>query len=106
MLNVKRKELCWKVPSWETYPRKGLKWVKNPLATMEWITLNHTLSKKKKKKNRETRSTKALTKCYRVIFTCLTTRTIHIRLAGDLSTDSFLLALRRFISRRGNVKAM
>ena len=58
------------------------------------------------KKNRETRSTKALTKYYGVIFTCLTTRAIHIELAGDLSTDSFLLALRRFISRRGNVKAM
>ena len=58
------------------------------------------------KKNRETRSTKALTKYYGVIFTCLTTRAIHIELAGDLSTDSFLLALRRFISRRGYVKVM
>ena len=58
------------------------------------------------KKNRETRSTKALTKRYGVIFTCLATRAIHIELAGDLSTDSFLLALRRFISRRGNVRVM
>ena len=58
------------------------------------------------KKNRETRSTKALTKRYGVIFTCLTTRAIHIELAGDLSTDSFLLALRRFISRRGYVKVI
>ena len=58
------------------------------------------------KKNREIRSTKALTKRYGVIFTCLATRAIHIELAGDLSTDSFLLALRRFISRRGNVKVM
>ena len=41
-----------------------------------------------------------------MIFTCLTTRAIHIELAGDLSTDSFLLALRKFISRRGYVKVM
>ena len=41
-----------------------------------------------------------------MIFTCLTTSAIHIKLAGDLSTDSFLLALRRFISRRGYVKVM
>ena len=53
------------------------------------------------KKNRETRSTKALTKRYRVILTCLTTHATHIELAGDLSSDSFLLALRRFISRQG-----
>ena len=41
-----------------------------------------------------------------MIFTCLTTCAIHIELAGDLSRDSFLLALRRFISRRGYVKDM
>ena len=58
------------------------------------------------KKNRETRSTKALTKRYGVIFTCLATRAIHMELAGDLSADSFLLDLRRFISRRSNVKVM
>ena len=52
------------------------------------------------------RSTKVVTKRYGVIFTCPTTHTIHIELAGDLSTDSFLLALRRFISRRGYVKVM
>ena len=33
-----------------------------------------------------------------MIFLCLTTSAIHIKLAGDLSTDSFLLALRTFIS--------
>ena len=41
-----------------------------------------------------------------MIFACLTTRAIHIELAEDLSTDSFLLALRKFISRRGYVKVM
>ena len=48
------------------------------------------------KKNREARLSKALTKRYEVIFTCLTARAILIELTGDLSTDSFLLALRRF----------
>ena len=61
---------------------------------------------KKKKKNREARSDKALTKGYGLIYTCLTTRSTHIELAGDLSTDLFLLALRRFISRGGYVKVM
>ena len=36
--------------------------------------------------------------------TCLTTRAIHIEFAGDLSTDDFLLALRRFINDRGTVE--
>ena len=34
----------------------------------------------------------------------MTTRAIHLEIAGDLTTDSFILALRRFITRRGNVK--
>ena len=39
-----------------------------------------------------------------VIFTCLVSRAVHIEIADDLSTDSFIMALRRFISRRGQVK--
>ena len=39
-----------------------------------------------------------------MIFLCLTTSAIHIKLAGDLSTDSFLLALRTLISRQGYAK--
>ena len=73
--------------------------MKNPSATLEWITLYHTLSK-----NRETRSTNALIKRSWVIFTCLTARTIHIELAEGLSTHSFLLVLKRLISRRRYVK--
>lgn len=34
------------------------------------------------------------------------TRAVHIKVTGDLSTDVFLLALRRFISKQGNVKVM
>ena len=40
------------------------------------------------------------------LFTCLTTRAVHLELAGDLSTDSFIMALRRFRGRRGNPKTM
>ena len=35
-----------------------------------------------------------------VVFTCLTTRATHLEFAGDFSTDSFILALKRFIVRR------
>ena len=38
------------------------------------------------------------------IFTCLTTCVFHLEVAGDLSTDSFIMALRRFCGRRGNPK--
>ena len=42
------------------------------------------------------------TKGYLVIFVCLCTKAIHIEVVGDLTTASFLAALRRFSSRRGN----
>lgn len=40
-------------------------------------------------------------KKYVAIFTCLTTRAIHLEIAGSLSTDSAIMALRRMIARRG-----
>ena len=58
------------------------------------------------KHSKTTRRNQALTKRYGVIYACLTTRAIHLELAGDLSTDSFILSLRRFISRRGHIKIM
>ena len=38
------------------------------------------------------------------MLTCLTTRAIHIEVAGDFYPDDFPLALRRFINRRETVE--
>ena len=43
-------------------------------------------------------------KRYGCIMTCMTTRAIHLEVAPDLTTSSFLNALRRFIARRGNIQ--
>ena len=52
--------------------------------------------------SRKTRSNQAISKQYEAIFLYLASRALHIELAGDLSTDSFVLALRRFTARMGN----
>ena len=43
-------------------------------------------------------------KRYGSLFTCFSSRAIHIESSNTLETDSFIMALRRFISRRGNVR--
>ncbi|GBP28587.1 hypothetical protein EVAR_85786_1 [Eumeta japonica] len=45
-------------------------------------------------------------KRYGALFTCLTTSAVHIELAESLSSDSMILALRRFIARRGTPRVM
>lgn len=45
-------------------------------------------------------------KAYICLFTCLTTRALHLEVASDLSTASFLSALKRFISRRGPIECL
>lgn len=44
---------------------------------------------------------KVLEKCYVSVFVCFATKCIHLELISGLSSNSFILALRRFISRRG-----
>ena len=36
----------------------------------------------------------------------MTTRAVHLEISNDLSTDSFILSLKRFIARRGQVKRL
>ena len=45
-------------------------------------------------------------KCYVCLFTCANTRAVHLELVPDLSTNSFMQALRRFAARRSLPKRM
>ena len=45
-------------------------------------------------------------KRYCAIFTCFSLRAIHIETTESMDTDSFILALRRFLNRRGPVKSI
>jgi hypothetical protein len=40
---------------------------------------------------------------YICVFVCFSTKAVHLELVGDLTTQTFLNALKRFISRRGHV---
>ena len=42
----------------------------------------------------------------RVLFTCMASRAIHLETFNSLDTDSFINALRRFISRRGPIRQL
>ena len=45
-------------------------------------------------------------KRYQVLFTCFTSRAVHNEATNGLDTDSFILALRRFIARQGPVRSV
>ncbi|XP_048486343.1 uncharacterized protein LOC125490601 [Plutella xylostella] len=42
-----------------------------------------------------------ITKCYLCLFVCFRYKCLHLEAVSELSKDSFILSLRRFISRRG-----
>ena len=43
-----------------------------------------------------------LVKAYISLFVCMVTKAVHIETVTSLSTDAFIMTLKRFISRRGN----
>lgn len=47
------------------------------------------------------RSSNNSKKVWICLFTCLVTRALHLELVSDMSTEEFLLALRRFVALRG-----
>ena len=53
---------------------------------------------------RRTRGGAAHSKRWGILFTCLTTRAVHLEVVEEMTSSSFINALRRFVSLRGPVK--
>lgn len=51
-------------------------------------------------KDRKGRGSKTI-KSYLCLFICFATKAVHLELVTDLSTETFLMAFRRFVARRG-----
>ncbi|KAK0136704.1 hypothetical protein N1851_027112 [Merluccius polli] len=52
------------------------------------------------------RNRRASEKRWGIIYTCLTTRAMHLEVLHHLTTDSFLMSFKRFASRRGTPKTL
>ena len=98
----KRQRVLSKPPLMSKLPLERLSVVDQPFAH-SGVDYFGPLLVEFKKKNR---ANQAVAKLYDAIFRCLSSRVLQIELAGDLSSDSFILALRRFISRKGYPKSI
>ncbi|XP_072022069.1 uncharacterized protein [Amphiura filiformis] len=52
----------------------------------------------------EVKQGRSIVKRYGVVFVCLASKAIHIEMAASLDTDACVNVIRRFVSRRGQVK--
>lgn len=52
----------------------------------------------------EVKQGRSTVKRYGVIFTCLTSREVHLEVAHTLDTDSCINAIKRFVCRQGQVQ--
>lgn len=47
-----------------------------------------------------------ITKSYLCLFVCLTTKAVHLEVVSDLTSEAFILCIRRFVARRGKPYAI
>lgn len=92
--------VCFKLNAKPVIPLMGELPVERTTPTRPFLFTGIDYAGPFKLKDRITRNYK-LTKAYICLFICLSTKAIHLELVGDLSTNLFLAALRRFIARRG-----
>ena len=83
------------------YLKRDQKCLINHLPTQELIISVQLPSKGEKEPKPAQEQTKGM-----VSFLYVTYKAIHLLLAGDLSTDCFIVALQRFTSRQGNTRSI